>query len=497
MADHDDSCLKLPQFKRSKHVLVFPLPAQGHMSGMFRLSIALAKRGVTVSVVAVERHIVLLRTFDEVQALDNFNLIPYENPEEEVDVLKFLDISRNLSRPVFDKLVENRKAGLPGPTCIIGDSVLTWLPDTAKELNVHYYQFSSFGAVYIRALQAYSQLLADGVLIVKEVGPNGIRMPAEFDGLLKIPGLPALKHGEMANSSIQIEISKAISDTVAKADAVVVNTFYELESSVIDSIRQSWLDHSTGGKIHKLFPVGPLSNAASFKDRCFVEHLNSQRPDCLKWLDSRPPQSVVYICVGSVVLLSSDQIRELALAMEGSNLSFLWATNKGSEGSLPPGFQERTKANIMIVWGWVPQLQILGHSSIGGFLTHCGWNSIIESVTSGVPMVAWPQLGVDQFTNCRLLVDVLKVATEVRPQESSAEDFTPLTVESIAPGLLCNPNQLTSEAFESALRLLMSTEEGHAMRCRVQELKKKAEATVEDGGGSANALDDLAENIPA
>ncbi|CAM6098761.1 unnamed protein product [Calypogeia fissa] len=183
--------------------------------------------------------------------------------------------------------------------------------------------------------------------------------------------------------------------------------------------------------------------------------------------------------------------------MEYSNLSFLWVTKKRSEGSLPPGFQERTKANVMIVCGWVPQLQILGHSSIGCFLTHCGWNSIIESVTSGVPMAAWPQMNNNQFINCRLLVDVLKVAAEVRPQESSAGDFTQLTVESAIPGFFSSPYQVTSEAFESAWKLLMTTEEGQAMRSRVQELKKKAEAAVGEGGSSWKALDDFAENIPA
>ncbi|CAM6098760.1 unnamed protein product [Calypogeia fissa] len=492
MEDHEDSCLKLPQFKGSKHVLMLSVPGQAHMAGILRLSIALAKRGVTISVVAVQKHIALLKTFKEVQALDNFNLIPYK---EEADPGKFLDVARNLFRPIFDKLVENRKARLPGPTCIIADRLLTWLPDTAKELNVHYYQFWSCGAVYAKVLQAYPQLFADGVLTVKEGGPNGKRMLAEFDGPLIIPGLPALKHGEMANSSLGIDQYKAVGVTMAKADAMIVNTFYDLESSIIDSIRQSWLDNSAGGKIHKLFPVGPLSNAASFKDRLFVGDVNSQRPDCLKWLDSRPPQSVVYICVGSVVVLSSDQIRELALAIEYSNLSFLWV--KRSEGSLPPGFQERTKANVMIVCGWVPQLQILGHSSIGCFLTHCGWNSIIESVTSGVPMAAWPQMSTDQFINCRFVVDVLKVAAEVRPEESSAEHLIRLTLESSVPGVFSSPYQLTSEAFESAWKIVMSAEEGQAMWSRVQELKMKAEAAVGDGGSSWKTLDDLAENIPA
>ncbi|CAM6104920.1 unnamed protein product [Calypogeia fissa] len=151
----------------------------------------------------------------------------------------------------------------------------------------------------------------------------------------------------------------------------------------------------------------------------------------------------------------------------------------------------------MIVCGWVPQLQILGHSSIGGFVTHCGWNSIIESVSSGVPMAAWPQMGSDQFANCRLLVDVLRVATEVRPQESSAGDLTRLTLESTFSGLFSTPYQVTSEAFESAWRILMSSEEGQAMRSRVQGLKEKAAVAVGIGGSSWKALDDLAENIPA
>ncbi|CAM6118579.1 unnamed protein product [Calypogeia fissa] len=151
----------------------------------------------------------------------------------------------------------------------------------------------------------------------------------------------------------------------------------------------------------------------------------------------------------------------------------------------------------LVVCGWVPQLQILGHSSIGGFLTHCGWNSIIESITSGVPMAAWPQMSSDQFINCGLLVDKLKVAAEVRPQESSAGDFTQLTVESAILGFSSSPYQVTSEAFESAWRLLMSSEEGQVMRSRVQELETKAAAGIGDGGSNWKALDDLTEIIPA
>ncbi|CAM6129417.1 unnamed protein product [Calypogeia fissa] len=462
-----------------KHVLILPVILHAHFAGIFRLAVQLAKRGVTVTFVAIEKHITLLKTFDEVQDL-GFNLVSYndsgpaQTPGDNWTTSLFLASVRDLFQPIFNKLVKDQKAGIPGPTCIIGDRFLTWARDVANELNIPYYQFFSCGATFVRSLQACSKLFADGTLAMKEE-PGGQRSLAEFEGLMKISGLPALRFGEMTNSNLGAEFVNSLGIAIGEADGVIVNTFYELEAPQIDAIRQSWMEDSRG-KIPKLFLVGPLSNSATFKDRSFVEDSVSRGTDWLQWLAGRPPKSVVYVCVGTIVRFTPQQMKDLALALEATDQSFLWVIPRRSEGGLPPNFEARIGEKGLIVNEWVPQLPILMHSSIGGFVTHCGWNSIIESILSGVPMAAWPQMQTDQFINCRYIVDVLKIAVEVRPQDYSTGLQKP-------------------EELENAVRFLLSGE-GNSLRSRIQELKKKAEAAVVDGGVSKKALNDLIQSFP-
>lgn len=136
---------------------------------------------------------------------------------------------------------------------------------------------------------------------------------------------------------------------------------------------------------------------------------------CILWLNERQaPHSVLYILFGSFATHSAPQLLELAQGLEASGCSFLWLVRppdapgiSAATGSpvsisefLPPGFQERTKDRGMCYSGWAPQTRILKHPAVGGFMSHCGWNSTLEAVCSGVPMLAWP-LTSEQHLNCR------------------------------------------------------------------------------------------------
>ncbi|TKY68956.1 Hydroquinone glucosyltransferase [Spatholobus suberectus] len=128
--------------------------------------------------------------------------------------------------------------------------------------------------------------------------------------------------------------------------------------------------------------------------------------------------------------LSQVQIIELALGLELSNHKFLWVVRAPSSSAssaylnaqnenplefFPYGFLERTKEQGLVIPSWAPQIEILSHSSIGGFMSHCGWNSTLESVLQGVPLIAWP-LFAEQRMNAVMLSDGLKVA--LRPKVS-------------------------------------------------------------------------------
>ncbi|CAM6120006.1 unnamed protein product [Calypogeia fissa] len=482
---------------KTKHAMVVPVCLQGHFLGIYRFAVDLAKRGVTITFVGLAREIALLKTFEELGGLD-FNLVSYEDYGSEtfvsigepmLDILDFVPKSKAHFQPILDKLMADKKAGLAGPTCLISDRYLSiWAVDAAKELGISYYQFWSCGVTFVRTLQAQVPLYDDGTLTIK-TGPGGSPYLEPFEGSVHFPGLPPLEYREMVKpppedfKHIGAATDVMIGRNVDRADALIVNSFYELEAPQVDALRRSWKE-SFLPKIPKLYLVGPLSKVATFKDRSLA-NLKSSGADSLQWLDGRAPLSVVYVCVGTIARLSPGQVEELARALEASEQSFLWVVARGAAEAIPPGFAERTKDRGLMV-GWVPQLQILQHPAIGGFVTHCGWNSIIESITAGVPMACWPQLTNDQPLNCRHLVDVLKIAVEVRNDDT-------LTIGATWEGTpLSRRNYLD---LEKAVRLLLS-HEGKALRARVQELKKEAAAAVGDGGVSKQALDDVVESIP-
>ena len=139
---------------------------------------------------------------------------------------------------------------------------------------------------------------------------------------------------------------------------------------------------------------------------------------CLQWLDSWPQNSVVYACLGTLSCVAPMQLIELALGLEASNRPFIWVIREGYKSNefkkwlSEEEFEERTKGRGLLIHGWAPQLSILSHPAIGGLLTHCGWNSVLEGLCSGLPMITWPLLA-DQVFNEKLVVQVLRIGERV------------------------------------------------------------------------------------
>ncbi|KAM0847265.1 hypothetical protein ACQ4PT_055117 [Festuca glaucescens] len=185
-----------------------------------------------------------------------------------------------------------------------------------------------------------------------------------------------------------------------KTDAVLVNTVQELESSGLDMLKRSFGVQP--------WPIGPILAAPTAAE-------SQDDASIIRWLDAHPPRSVLYISFGSQNSINADQMTQLALGLEASGRPFLWvlrpplgidATDGFKPEWLPAGFEERTaKANRgLLVRGWAPQVRILAHPSTGALLSHCGWNSILESLCHGVPLIGWP-LGAEQFFNAMLVAE--------------------------------------------------------------------------------------------
>jgi hypothetical protein len=206
---------------------------------------------------------------------------------------------------------------------------------------------------------------------------------------------------------------KAVNEEDQRSYGEVFNSFHELEPE--------YVEHYQAKLGRRVWLVGPVARPDMGARSHASNALSLDASDCLRWLDGKPACSVVYVSFGTLSNFSPDELRELARGLDLSARYFLWVigtdaiTNTAPSSEwMPEGFAEllaRAERGL-VVRGWAPQVLILNHPALGGFVTHCGWNSVLEAVSAGVPMVTWPRCG-DQFFNEKLVVEVLKVGASV------------------------------------------------------------------------------------
>ena len=473
------------------HFILFPLMAQGHMIPMIDIAKLLAQRGISVTVITTTHNAARFETSlaRAVESGLQIQVIPLQFPCEEAGIpegcdnldklpslelcTKFFSSTSMLQQPVeelFEKLA-------PRPSCIISDLTLAWTANIA--LQFHIPRISFLGVSCFSALCWHN-------LRVHKVHE---RISSESEYLV-VPGLP--DHFEFTKSQFPFSrdsrmeelCEQMVAVDLASSYGVIVNTFEELEPAYVKEYKKARED--------KVWCIGPVS-------LCNKDHLDKaergnkasiEEHQCMKWLDSQEPCSVVYVCLGSLCNLIPSQLIELGLGLEASNRPFIWVIkgeNKSEELEkwiLEERFEERIKGRGLLIWGWAPQLLILSHSSIGGFLTHCGWNSTIEAICAGVPMLTWPLFG-DQFFNEKLVVYILKIAVSVGvedPVQWGEEEKIGVLVK--------------KEDVEGAIdRLMDEGEEREERRKRARELGEMAKSSVDDGGSSQLNLTLLIQDI--
>ncbi|GJM94894.1 hypothetical protein PR202_ga11578 [Eleusine coracana subsp. coracana] len=273
----------------------------------------------------------------------------------------------------------------------------------------------------------------------------------------------------------------AMAREVTGVDGILVNTFRELEPAVGDD---GMIVNGVTTTLPVIHPVGPLvwtrPVLGGGKDR--------GRHECLmRWLDQQPRGSVVYVSFGSGGTLTLQQTAELALGLELAQCRFVWAVKRPHQSSttgaffgsrqgdeetaaldfLPEGFIDRTKdVGLVMTSTWAPQTAILDHASVGCFVTHCGWNSILESVIYGVPMVAWP-LYAEQNMNAAMLEVQVRVAVRVK---------------------FGDDHFVTKEEVAAAIKRVMNGAEAERMTKRVSELRERSVHALSKDGSSTHAL---------
>ncbi|KAG8099860.1 hypothetical protein GUJ93_ZPchr0013g37313 [Zizania palustris] len=308
----------------------------------------------------------------------------------------------------------------------------------------------------------------------------------EMDGALDVPGMPPLPPSYLPLTMLDRTKSTykwfvSTGRRYMDATGIIVNTAAELEQSVLAAIADG---RCTGGiPTPTVYPIGPV---LSFPPPSEQPH------ECVRWLDSQPPASVLFVCFGSKGIISACKVREIAHGLERSGHRFLWVLRgvpvDGRYGArvardadlgelLPEGFSEKTKERGLVWPTRAPQKDILAHAAVGGFVTHCGWNSILESMWFGVPMLPWP-LDADQHFNAFTLVSHLGVAVPLKMDRR-------------------RNNLVEAADLERAVRTLMGggSEEGRKAREKAAEMKAVCRNAVEESGSSCAAFQRLTEEV--
>ncbi|KAG7994176.1 hypothetical protein I3843_01G043700 [Carya illinoinensis] len=304
---------------------------------------------------------------------------------------------------------------------------------------------------------------------------------------LRIPGCRAVRPEDVVDPMLDRTNQQyfeyvRIGKEIPTSDGVLLNIWEELQPLTLAAFR----DETLLGRFSKtpVYPIGPLTRP-----------LSGSRSELFDWLDKQPRESVIFVSFGSGGTLSYEQMTELAWGLEMSQHRFIWVvrpptrtaaddafftagtSSSGDDPStyLPAGFLTRTKNKGLLVPIWAPQVEVLSHPSVGGFLSHCGWNSTLESVANGVPMIVWP-LYSEQRMNATLLEEELGVA--------------------VRPKVLPSKKVVGREEIEETVRQIMEDKEGkNEIRARVKELKYSAEKALSKGGSSYTALSRLAQQI--
>jgi UDP:flavonoid glycosyltransferase YjiC (YdhE family) len=465
---------------RTKHVVLFPFPAQGHLAGFLAIARLLARElpDAAVTVVSTPRNVTSLRSSHPSIGF-HFHALSFDPADHglpaDCESLSSLPVPARVGlfeafetlEPAFDDYLSGLRGGDGGAdadVCVVADVFVAWTVDAARRRGCAHAVFVSCGAF--------------GTAVFHALWKHMPALPfVPDDGTLRLPEHPGLELHRSQLSPVFLFRGDLSERWTAfyqrmirhgyRTGAVLANTVEELEPTGLAMMRRT-----LGGQV-PVWPVGPLVGGDDSSE--------TEGGGVLRWLDSQPPSSVLYISFGSQSTIQPNQMMELAAALEATGRRFVWAIRPpvGSDIAgafrdewLPGGFEARARGGGrgLLVQGWAPQVGILAHVATGAFLSHCGWNSVLESMSHGVPVVGWP-LGAEQFYNAKMLAEEWGVCVEV------------------ARGNLESSRVERSKVAEAVEAVMGDTAESAAMRRRVAEVRQVMRgAWAEDGGSSRTAL---------
>uniref|UniRef100_A0A0E0IE38 Glycosyltransferase n=1 Tax=Oryza nivara TaxID=4536 RepID=A0A0E0IE38_ORYNI len=464
-----------------KTMVLYPGLSVSHFLPMMKLADELVEHGYAVTVALIDdpapqKQIAFTATVDRVisskpsicfHRLPRVDHLPAVTTNDgEFYLPGYLDLVRRHNEPLHGFLSSHFRGGIQA---LVVDMMSVEALDIAERLKVPGYLFHPSNASLFAFFLQIPSICAEGKRSFSELG----------DTPLELPGLPPMPASHLINNlleeSPESEVYKAIMDLARRytnkySNGFLVNTVDSLEARVVNTLRHA---RRQGGRaLPPFYCVGPLVNKAGERGE------RPERHECLAWLDRQPDRTVVFLCFGSTGIgnHSTEQLREIAVGLEKSGHRFLWVVRAAVVTDdpdrldlgalLPAGFLERTSGQGAVVKQWAPQVDVLHHQATGAFVTHCGWNSALEGITAGVPMLCWP-LHSEQKMNKVLMVEEMGIAVEMVGWQQ---------------GLV------TAEEVEAKVRLVMESEAGVELRARVTAHKEAAAVAWTDVGSSRAAF---------
>ncbi|XP_042419329.1 anthocyanidin 5,3-O-glucosyltransferase-like [Zingiber officinale] len=457
-------------------VVLYPLAAMGHVVPIVQLAKLFIRHDFDAAVVLMHSHLKhpsfdpFIAGVSATQPSITFHQLPpptdsVANPASQ----RLIDSVRRNNPQLLQFISSYRRDS--DIRAVVLDSFCADALDVTAELRLRTHFFFSSGASDLGVFLYLPTMHAAMDVSFGDLG----------DAPLHYPGMPPIPASHMPSHMMEREnemFKKMVRmfDRLPDADAILINSFDHFEAEAVETLRSGVC--VPGRRMPSVYCVGPLVVDA----RGGIGERKEERPACLEWLDAQPRCSVTFLCFGSMGSFSVDQLKQIATGLERSGQRFLWVVRAPPSGEavnvilhpsepdldalLPEGFLERTKQRGMVVKSWAPQVEVLNHAAVGGFVTHCGWNSTLEAITAGVAMVAWP-LYAEQRLNKVFLVDQMKLAVAMEGYDKE---------------------MVMAEEVETKLRWVMESEGGRELRERAAEMKTKAEDAMREGGASQLAM---------
>ncbi|XP_057966002.1 UDP-glycosyltransferase 84B2-like [Malania oleifera] len=456
--------LKEERGEENHHVLLVAFSAQGHLNPMLRLGKRLLSKGLHVTLATTEdvRHLMLKSSSAAAHSVTGITLDFFSDGlpldfDRNKNIDAYVHSLRNFGPTNLSHLIRRRFLLVPHKlSCIIANPFVPWVAAVAAQHHIPaallWIQPCTLYALYYRF---YNNL-------------NQFPTPSNPNMDVELPGLPLFRTEDLPSfvlpSTPHLSVSELLSDlfeNMGKYKWVLANSFQELENDAIESM----------SGLRPVAPVGPLvpETLLGEKEKNGHNGIELWKPEdgCLEWLSRHQQSTVVYVSFGSITELSAKQMENVATALKNSNRPFLWVVkpsrhpSPGRAGELPRVLVEGSEGRGLVV-EWCPQAEVLAHPAVACFVTHCGWNSTLEAVAAGVPVVAYPQWS-DQPTNAKVLVDGLGVGVRLRPDRDGV---------------------VGSEELERCVEEIMGGERAAVYRKKAEELKEATQRAVAGGGSS-------------